>query len=48
MLTLFATGRSFVGHSRIIQRNVLKSWKLLHPDLVVCDAPAKGLNALLE
>jgi hypothetical protein len=35
MLTLFTTGKPFLGHSAIIQRNALKSWKLLHPDVEV-------------
>lgn len=29
MLTLFTTAKPFVGHNGIIQRNALKSWKLL-------------------
>jgi len=35
MLTLFSTAKPFVGHSRVIQRNALQSWKLLHPDAEV-------------
>src|SRR5215472_16468615 len=35
MLTLFATAKAFEGHSGIIQRNALKSWTLLHPDVEV-------------
>jgi hypothetical protein len=35
MLTLFTTGKPFLGHSAIIQRNALKSWKLLHPNVEV-------------
>jgi hypothetical protein len=35
MLTLFTTAKPFEGHSGIIQRNALKSWKLLHPDVEV-------------
>src|ERR1700739_4962358 len=35
MLTLFSTGKPFRGHSGIIQRNALKSWTLLHPDVEV-------------
>jgi len=31
MLTLFTTAKPFKGHSAIIQRNALNSWKLLHP-----------------
>lgn len=35
MLTVFSTAKPFHGHSRIIQRNALKSWTLLHPDVEV-------------
>ncbi|HEY2820543.1 MAG TPA: hypothetical protein VGJ06_05825 [Candidatus Acidoferrum sp.] len=35
MLTLFTTAKPFHGHSAIIQRNALKSWTLLHPDVEV-------------
>ncbi len=35
MLTFFTTAKAFVGHSDVIQRNALKSWKLLHPDVEV-------------
>jgi hypothetical protein len=35
MLTLFTTAKPFVGHERVIQRNALKSWALLHPQLEV-------------
>lgn len=35
MLTLFSTPKAFRGHSDVIQRNALKSWKLLHPDVEV-------------
>ena len=35
MITFFATGKPFLGHSGIIQRNALKSWALLHPDAEV-------------
>ena len=35
MLTLFTTAKPFQGHSAIIQRNALKSWTLLHPDVEV-------------
>ncbi len=31
MLTLFTTAKPFIGHSAIIQRNALQSWKHLHP-----------------
>lgn len=35
MLTIFTTGKPFQGHNGIIQRNALKSWTLLHPDLEI-------------
>jgi len=35
MLTIFSTPKAFHGHSGIIQRNALKSWTLLHPDVEV-------------
>ena len=35
MLTFFTTAKPFRGHSGIIQRNALKSWSLLHPDVQV-------------
>ena len=35
MLTVFTTGKPFEGHSGIIQRNALRSWTLLHPDVEV-------------
>jgi hypothetical protein len=35
MLTLFTTAKPFHEHSAIIQRNALKSWTLLHPDVEV-------------
>jgi hypothetical protein len=35
MLTLFTTAKPFEGHSGIIQRNALKSWKLLGPEVEV-------------
>jgi hypothetical protein len=35
MLTFFTTGKAFRGHDGIIQRNALKSWKLLDPDVEV-------------
>jgi hypothetical protein len=33
MLTFFTTAKPFRGHSGVIQRNALKSWTLLHPDV---------------
>jgi hypothetical protein len=35
MLTFFTTAKPFHGRSAIIQRNALKSWKLLHQDVDV-------------
>jgi hypothetical protein len=35
MITFFTTGKPFKGHSGIIQRNALRSWILLHPDVEV-------------
>jgi hypothetical protein len=35
MLTFFTTAKLFRGHSAVIQRNALKSWTLLHPDVEV-------------
>lgn len=35
MITLFTTAKPFKGHNGIIQRNALKSWTLLHPDIEV-------------
>lgn len=35
MLTFFTTAKPFVGHSDVIQRNALKSWTRLHPDVEV-------------
>lgn len=35
MLTFFSTAKAFQGHSAIIQRNALQSWKLLHADVEV-------------
>lgn len=35
MLTFFTTAKPFCGHHGIIQRNALKSWRLLHPDIEV-------------
>ena len=35
MLTFFTTGKPFRGHSGIIQRNALRSWLLLAPDVEV-------------
>lgn len=35
MLTIFSTGKPFRGHCGMIQRNALKSWTSLHPDVEV-------------
>ena len=35
MLTFFTTAKPFRGHHGIIQRNALKSWTQLHPDVEV-------------
>lgn len=35
ILTFFSTAKAFTGHSAVIQRNALQSWRLLHPDVEV-------------
>jgi len=35
VLTIFTTAKPFEGHTGIIQRNALKSWTLLHPEVEV-------------
>src|SRR5258708_4310895 len=35
MLTFFTTAKPFEGHNGITQRNALKSWKLMHPEVEV-------------
>lgn len=35
MISFFTTGKPFRGHDGLIQRNALKSWKLLNPDVEV-------------
>lgn len=35
MITFFTTGKPFLGQAGIIQRNALKSWSLLHPDVQI-------------
>ncbi|HET8923503.1 MAG TPA: hypothetical protein VFN26_10965 [Candidatus Acidoferrum sp.] len=35
MLTFFTTAKPFLGHSNVIQRNALGSWKRLHPDVEI-------------
>ncbi len=35
MLTIFTTAKPFRGHTGVIQRNALQSWKALHPGIEV-------------
>ena len=35
MITLFTTAKPFVGHNAVIQRNALKSWTLLDPNVEI-------------
>src|SRR5690242_875573 len=35
MVTFFTTAKPFTGHSKVIQRNALASWKLIHPNAEV-------------
>jgi hypothetical protein len=35
MLTLFTTAKPFLGHIDVIQRNALRSWKNLHPNVEI-------------
>lgn len=35
MLTFFTTAKPFRGHSAVIQRNALQSWKLIHPSVEI-------------
>ena len=35
MLTLLTTAKAFEGHRGVIQRNALKSWKQLHPEIEI-------------
>ncbi|HKW64831.1 MAG TPA: hypothetical protein VJN89_19915 [Candidatus Acidoferrum sp.] len=35
MLTIFSTAKPFQGHSAIIQRNALESWRRLDPDMEI-------------
>jgi hypothetical protein len=35
MLTIFTTAKPFRGHIAVIQRNALKSWMLLHPEVQI-------------
>lgn len=45
MLTIFSTAKPFVGHSAVIQRNALESWRRLDPDIEIIllgDDPGVG------
>ncbi len=35
MLTFFTTAKPFVGHIGVIQRNAIRSWQRLHPDIEI-------------
>ena len=35
MLTFFTTAKPFEGHIGIIQRNAIRSWQKLHPDVEI-------------
>ena len=35
MITLFSTSKPFQGHIDVIQRNALRSWKQIHPDVEI-------------
>jgi hypothetical protein len=35
MLTLFSIPKAFTGHIGIIQRNAIRSWKMLHPEIEI-------------
>jgi hypothetical protein len=35
MLTFFSTPKPFVGHVKVIQRNALRSWRQVHPDVEI-------------
>jgi len=35
MLTIFSTPKPFRGHINVIQRNALRSWQLLHPEVEI-------------
>jgi hypothetical protein len=35
MLTFFTTAKPFLGHVNVIQRNALRSWQLLHPEVEI-------------
>jgi hypothetical protein len=49
MITFFTTAKPFRGHDGIIQRNALKSWKLLHLDVeVILFGDDEGAAAVCE
>ena len=35
MLTIFSTPKPFAGHINVIQRNAIRSWQRLHPDVEI-------------
>ena len=35
ILTIFATPKPFEGHIDVIQRNAIRSWQHLHPDVEI-------------
>ena len=35
MLTFFSTPKPFLGHIDVIQRNALRSWQSIHPDVEI-------------
>ena len=35
MLTFFSTPKPFLGHINVIQRNALRSWQQIHPDVEI-------------
>ena len=51
MLTFFSTPKPFLGHINVIQRNALRSWQEVHPDVEILlfgdDAGAADVSAEL-
>ena len=35
MLTIFSVPKAFKGHIDVIQRNAIRSWGMLHPDVEI-------------
>src|SRR6202023_3325328 len=35
MLTVFSIPKAFVGHIGVIQRNAIRSWRMLHPEIEI-------------